>query len=155
MSLILFILYRCSVWEKKKEKKIENEEGRGEKRVKKMEREKLKERGEEMALEKEIFSAVACIINEGGTLFETPVRVLCFKVCRSRAGWVGRWGACGLTTATFFILPADNFTWHCGWTWWKNKQPCLFGGERYDNGAGDWLKKGEDRVREKERDEFV
>lgn len=42
-----------------------------------------------MALEK-IFSAVACIMNEGGTLFETPVRVLASRFAGpEESGWVG------------------------------------------------------------------
>lgn len=54
MSLILFILYGCSVWKKERRER---------------------ERREEMVLRKEIFSAVACIMNEGA---------LCLKLQPSR-----------------------------------------------------------------------
>lgn len=95
-----------------------NEEGRCEKRGRKIERkrerEKQSERGEEMVLRKEIFSAVACIMNEGA---------LCLKLQpgASLQGLLGRVGPCDLTPATLFILPIDAFTWHCGPTQWKNK----------------------------------
>lgn len=67
MSLILFILYGCSVWEKKK-------------------KEEERERREEMVLRKEIFSAVACIMNEGA---------LCLKLQPSDSlqGLLGKVGA--------------------------------------------------------------
>lgn len=76
--------------------------------------ERERESGEEMVLRKEIFSAVACIMNEGA---------LCLKLQpgASLQGLLGRVGPCDLTPATLFILPMDAFTWHCGSTQWKNK----------------------------------
>jgi len=59
-----------------------------------------------MELRKEIFSAVACIMNEGA---------LCLKLQpgASLQGLLGRVGPCDLTPATLFIQPIDAFTWHC------------------------------------------
>lgn len=71
-----------------------------------------------MVLRKKIFSAVACIMNEGA---------LCLKLQpgASLQGLLGRVGPCDLIPATLFILPIDAFTWHCGSTQWKNKYPCV------------------------------
>lgn len=78
-------------------------------------RERERERDvKKMALRKEIFSAVACIMNEGA---------LCLKLQpgASLQGLLGRVRPCALTPATLFILPIDAFTCHCGSTQWKNK----------------------------------
>lgn len=91
--------------EKRRRKKGE---GQCEESGRKMEREKERERrGDGVAWRKEIFSAVACIMNEGA---------LCLKLQpgASLQGLLGRVGPCDLTPATLFILPMDAFTWHCG-----------------------------------------
>lgn len=65
MSLILFILYGCSVWKKE----------RGNER-------------EEMVLRKEIFSAVACIMNEGALCLKLqPSASLQGLLGSARARW--------------------------------------------------------------------
>lgn len=102
---------------KKKEKKKRREKGeeRCEEREGGREREQPRERErEDMVLRKKIFSAVACIMNEGA---------LCLKLQpgASLQGLLGRVGPCDLIPATLFIPPIDAFTWHCGSTQWKNK----------------------------------
>ena len=114
-------LWMLCLEKKKKEREREREKGRYEERKREeekessleRERERERERGE-MVLRKEIFSAVACIMNEGA---------LCLKLQpgASLQGLLGRVGPCDLTPATRFILPIDAFTWHCGSTQWKNK----------------------------------
>ena len=95
-----------TIWGKK-------ERGREREQPRERERERERERGERGG-RKEIFSAVACIMNEGA---------LCLKLQpgASLQGLLGRVGPCDLTPATRFILPIDAFTWHCGSTQWKNK----------------------------------
>lgn len=80
MSLILFILYGCSVWEKKKKS-----QGDDVRRALRREREQPRVVGGGV-LRKKIFSAVACIMNEGA---------LCLKLqpAASLQGLLGRVGA--------------------------------------------------------------
>lgn len=80
MSLILFILYGCSVWEKKSQ-------GDDVRRERRREREQPRRGGGGWGvLRKKIFSAVACIMNEGA---------LCLKLqpAASLQGLLGRVGA--------------------------------------------------------------